>query len=242
VTESAAPLIELTDVVRSHGALRPLRVKTLRIVASDQVVLAGFDGAAAEAFVHLVIGATLPDEGTVRIAGTLTTEVAADTAWLSSLDRFGLVTDRALLLGALSIAANLAIPLTLLVDPMAPEVRQQVEALADAIELPRARLDESAGSLSAAERIRVHLARALAVRPEVLLLEHPTAALDGPDEGALFGALLAKVTGASECGWVALSEDRAFAEASGGRRLRLTPATGDLVRDDGGWRRWFGRG
>ena len=84
-------------------------------------------------FVHLVTGAALPDEGHVRVAGRDTREIATDTEWLKSLDRFGIVTHRAVLLDGLSVAANLALPLTVSIDPMPDDVRMRVERLANDI-------------------------------------------------------------------------------------------------------------
>ena len=49
---------------------------------------------------HLVTGAAVPDEGAVVVAGRDTRDIATDTEWLASLDRFGIVTDRAVLLDA----------------------------------------------------------------------------------------------------------------------------------------------
>ena len=61
-------------------------------------------------FVHLVTGASVPDEGAVKVAGRDTRDIATDTEWLTSLDRFGIVTHRAVLLDGMSVAANLALP------------------------------------------------------------------------------------------------------------------------------------
>jgi ABC-type lipoprotein export system ATPase subunit len=188
---------------------------------------------------HLITGAAVPDAGDVRIAGRSTRDVATDTEWLQSLDRFGLVTARAVLLDGMSVAANLALPLTLAIDPLAPAVRARVEALAGEVGLPSDRLEVKASRLTASERLRVHLARALALRPELLLLEHPTRPLTVEEERRAFGARLREVAAARRLGWLALSDDTAFARASGGRHLRVQagvviPARSGLLA------RWFG--
>ena len=121
-----APLIEITGVVKAYQSLRPLRIRDLRVNRSHRLVLTGFDAAAAEMFAYLVTGAALPDEGHVRVAGRDTREIATDTEWLTSLDRFGMVTHRAVLLEGMSVAANLALPFTLSIDPMAADVRARV--------------------------------------------------------------------------------------------------------------------
>lgn len=234
MTEPA--LIDITDLSKQYQGLRPLRIARLQVGRGDRYALAGFDAGAAEAFVLLVTGAALPDTGEIRVAGRSTREIATDTEWLLSLDRFGIVTARAVLIGALPIAANLALPMTLSIDPVPADVRQRVEGLAAEVGLPIARLADAASTLSADERVRVHLARALASDPVVLLLEHPTVGVEERAAEAL-GATLKQVAEARGVAWIALTEDDRFARASGGTRLRLKPATGELVRD-GFWRRW----
>jgi ABC-type transporter Mla maintaining outer membrane lipid asymmetry ATPase subunit MlaF len=223
-----APLIEIDRVVKRYQALRPLRIAQLRVARTDRIALFGLDEAAAEMFVHLVTGASLADEGDIRVAGRNTRDIRSDAEWLSSLDRFGIVTHRAVLIEAMSIGANLALPMTLSVDPMPDEIRRTVEALAVEVELPGERLDRPAGSLSPAERVRVHLARALALEPASVLLEHPTAGLD-PSAAAAFGEVLRRASARRDVGWVALTADQAFARASGGVAWHLTPASGEIA-------------
>ncbi len=110
---------------------------------SDRLALSGFDAAPPRLFVHLVTGAALPDEGDVSVDGHNTRDIATDTEWLASLDRFGIVTERAVLIDALPIAANLALPLTLAIDPMPEDVRASVEALAARVGLRAERLGDA---------------------------------------------------------------------------------------------------
>ena len=222
------PAIEMVGVSRRHAGPAPLRLRHLVVAAGDRRVIAGLDRGAAEMFVLLVTGAALPDEGTVRIDGRDTREISTDTAWLASLDRFGIVTERAVLIDKLPIQANVALPLTLSIDPMTDSVRAHVERLADEVGLARARLSAPAASLTASERLRLHLARALALDPGVLLLEHPTATLGDAAARAAFGETLRAVAEGRGLGWVALSDDVEFAQRSGGERQRLVAETGEV--------------
>ena len=147
------------------------------------------------------------------------------------------VTLRAVLLEKMTIAANLALPLTVAIDPMSPATRAEVEALAAVVGLPPARLDQEAASLSAAERVRVHLARALAPGPRLLLLEHPTTALNSAATSADLGATLRRAADARGLGWILITEDRALARAAGAPRFKLDAATGRL-RAERFWERW----
>lgn len=225
-----APLIEARGVSKDYGGPRPLRLARLSCEASARLVIGGFGRDGAEMFVHLVSGAALPDEGEIRIDGVATRDITTDTAWLASLDRFGLVSNRAVLVEAMPIAANLALPLTLAVEPMASEVRAEVEALARDVELALDRLDAPASSLTPVERLRVHLARAVAQRPQLVLLEDPTRSLSSVGDRTAFGRTLAAVAAARSLGWLALSDDDAFAEAAAGERWQVDPATGEVRR------------
>lgn len=224
---SHAAGIDMRGVIKHYPALRPLRIASLEAGPSDRLVLAGLDAGAAEVFINLITGAALPDEGEVIVGGRSTRNIATDTEWLASLDRFGIVTDRSVLLEKLSVVSNLALPLTLAIDPVPDEVRPRVDALGAEAGLDAARLEAPASTLTPQERVRVHLARALGPGPSMLLLEHPTARLDRP-AAAAFGRTLHEVSIRRELGWIAVSEDEAFAEAAGGRRLRLDGASGQL--------------
>lgn len=235
--DASTPLIEIARLRKNFGGLRPLRVNALRVAAGERLTLQGLDAEAAEMLVLLVTGASVPDEGEVRVAGRDTRAIATDTDWLVSLDVFGMVTSRAVLLDSLPLESNLALPLTLSIDPVAPEVRVAVAALAEEAGLAAAALTQPVAALTEADRVRVHLARALALNPQVLLLEHPTARLT-PAESTAFGRHLARIGERRALAWLALTEDDAFAAAAGGTRCRLAPGSGDVTAERKAWRLW----
>lgn len=221
-------LIDITGVRKHYGGLRPLRINALQVQPSERLTLRGLDVQAAEMLSLLITGAAVPDEGTIVVAGRDTRDIATDTEWLVSLDLFGLVTSRAVLLDTLTLEANLALPFTLSIDPIPEEVRRAVAELADEVGLGRERLSASVHSLSAADRVRVHLARALAVAPQVLILEHVTGTLEPADAEAL-GRTLVTIADDRNLAWVAISEDDAFVKALGGNVRALEPGSGDVV-------------
>lgn len=220
-------VIDIAGLRKQYGGLRPLRLNALAVAPGERVTVRGLDAEAAEMLMLIITGASLPDEGVVRIAGRDTRAIATDTDWLASLDVFGMVTARAVLLDSLALEANLALPLTLSVDPIPPDVRGVVTALALEAGLDVAALSRQVSTLSEADRVRVHLARALALDPQVLLLEHPTARLT-PDEASAFGRQLSEIGDRRKLAWLALSDDGAFAAAAGGRRCELIPASGEI--------------
>ena len=237
VMSEGEPLVELRSVVKDYRSLRPLRVAALNLHEGQTIALLGFDQAAAEVFVNIVTGAILPDTGEVRVLGQPTAAIADADAWVRTLDQFGLISERAVLLDRLTAAQNLAIPLSLELDDLPSEVRLRVQAIAEEVGIGAAELHQPLAALAPATLLRVRLGRALALSPKVLLAEHPNAALP-PDEVAGFAADLARVLAGRRLASLVLTADATFAAAVAEHVLTLQPATGELVRSRG-WRRWF---
>src|SRR5687768_11594587 len=114
----STPVLHIANVSKNYSALRPLRIQELSVGEGEVVAVSGFDAAAAELLVNLVTGASLPDQGTVTTFGRATAEIADGEAWLSSLERFGIVSQRAVMLEGATLLQNLALPLTLEIDPV----------------------------------------------------------------------------------------------------------------------------
>src|SRR5688572_4785702 len=91
-------IVSLRDVSKDYGGLRPLRVERLDLRQGETVALLGLDRAAASVLVDLVTAASLPDSGVVEILGKSTKEIADPDTWLRELDRFGILSERAVLL------------------------------------------------------------------------------------------------------------------------------------------------
>jgi ABC-type transporter Mla maintaining outer membrane lipid asymmetry ATPase subunit MlaF len=226
------PVLELSDVSKDYRGLRPLRIASFRVAAGERVAILGLDETAAEVFISLVTGASLPDRGEVRLFGRSTAAIADSADWLSVVDRFGIVSSRAVLLDTLTVAQNLAMPFTLDVDPLAPDVRERTEALAEEVGLPDATRDRPVGELDASGRFRVRLGRALALDPAIVVIEHPTAELSGQDVAAV-AARCRDVALARKTATITLTADRDFGERVANRVLALQPATGRL--SGAGW-------
>jgi ABC-type transporter Mla maintaining outer membrane lipid asymmetry ATPase subunit MlaF len=225
----SAPVIELTGVTKAYGALRPLRIESLALSPGDQTALLGLDQPAAEVLINLVTGASLPDTGVVRIFGRATSEITDGTDWLTTLDRFGIVSERAALLDGLTLIQNLAVPFSLEIEPPPPDIVRQATALATEVGLPALSLDRRAGDVDGASRMRVRLGRALAFNPGVLLLEHPSAALPRRDV-VPFACDVRATAERRAIAALTITADPEFAGAVSSLALALEPATGRLRR------------
>jgi putative ABC transport system ATP-binding protein len=220
-------VIHLAGVVKNVGGLRPLRVADLAVAIGERVALGGVDAPAAEALVNLITGAVLPDQGRINVAGTDTAAIADGDAWLASLDRFGIVSERAVLLESSTLLQNLALPLTLEIDAIPPEIKRRVESLATEVGLPVDRLGNQAATSTRGERMRALVARALALDPAILLLEHPSANV--PRElAAPLGRDLAAIIDRRRITALAITEDAEFAKPFASRWITVDGATGEV--------------
>ena len=220
-------VVQCAGVVKDYRGLRPLRLRDLQVPAEDRVVLSGLDVIGAEVVTNLINGATLPDEGAVVVFGQPTQSITDGEAWLAGLDRFGIVTARAVLLEGMSVRQNVALPLTIDIDPVPDALIPRVDALAAEAGIEATWLERPAHAVPVAIRMRIHLARSIALGPQLLLLEHPTAALEAEDRPA-FADDVRRIADARALTVVACSQDREFARRLAARHLQLHPGTGDL--------------
>jgi neutral amino acid transport system ATP-binding protein len=167
-----APLLEASGVVARYRDVDILRGVSIRVEAEELVAILGPNGAGKSTLLKAIVGLLRPRAGTVRLEGRELAGLAPE-----AIVRLGVayVPQVANVFPSLTVAENLAIA--------APRAggRAAVEAArAAALAVFPAlgpRLGQRAGSLSGGERQMLAMARALAGRPRLLLLDEPTAAL-----------------------------------------------------------------
>ena len=229
-------LVRLRGVSKDYRGLRPLRIESLDIHDGQVLAVVGVDQTMAEVLVDLITAAIVPDAGDVVVFGQGTRDIADRDAWLATLDRFGMLTERAVLLDQLSVQQNLALPFSLALDDLSSSVRERVAALAAELGLAD-RLTEAVATLPPLLRLRVRLGRALALNPRVVLAEHPNATLDD-DEQTAFATDLSRIAKARGAACLVLTASHRFARAAADDVFELQPGTGAL-KPSSGWRRWF---
>jgi ABC-type transporter Mla maintaining outer membrane lipid asymmetry ATPase subunit MlaF len=232
------PVVELSGVSKDYRGLRPLRIRQLTVSPGDRVAILGLDQPSAEVLLNLITGATLPDSGVVTAFGRGTDSIADSSEWLAFVDRFGIVSERAVLLEAMTVVQNLAIPFTLDIEPLAEPFRQKAIALATEARLGAEFHDARVGDLDPGRRARLRVARALALNPQVLLVEHLSAGIPRADVPDL-GEDIAEIATRRGIAVIAATADTEFARAIADRVLTIDPATGALA--DASSRGWFRR-
>lgn len=233
MTPATAPLIEIAALSKDYHGLRPLRIETLTLGEGEHTAILGLDRPMAETFINLVTGAALPDRGVVTIFGRPTSSIDDSAEWLAVVDRFGIVSERAVLLDALSVIQNLSIPFTLEIEPPPDDVRERAVALAREVGLEDHDWSRRVAELDASGRLRIRVGRALALDPTVLLLEHASAGLP-TDLVQTIGSHIRQIASRRACALIAVTADKEFAAAVASRVLTLEPATGRLTERRGG--------
>jgi ABC-type transporter Mla maintaining outer membrane lipid asymmetry ATPase subunit MlaF len=240
ISRAAHPdrVIRLNGVTKNYGGLRPLRIQSFELEPAQTVALIGLDRAAAEVLVNLITAATLPDSGDVETFGSPTHLITDSDTWFRSLDKFGIVSSRNPLVDELRVEQNLALPLTLDVGDMSPDLRRHAGRIAEEVGIAPGDRTKSMAAADATMRMRVRLGKALALDPAVLIAEHPNAEVP-PDEVGRLAAVLKRLAASRGIAMLVLTADQRFAAAVASRVLMLNPSTGELLRA-GGWFGWLG--
>jgi predicted ABC-type transport system involved in lysophospholipase L1 biosynthesis ATPase subunit len=226
--------LEISGVVKDYNGLRPLRIEQLTAQPGEQIALVGLDAPSAEVLVNLITGTTLPDRGEIRVFGERTADIQNGDAWMTFVDHLGIVSERAVLLDGLSVVQNLAIPFSLDVEPLSPDLRARALALAQEVGLEPSMFEAPVGGLEQASRVRVRLGRALALDPALVLIEHPSLNL-GRDQVAPLGRDIRATIAKRGASGLTLTADGDLAKTIADRALKLDPATGRLTALGASW-------
>jgi len=182
-----APAFRLCQVRREFSGRTLLEIPELEFPAGEVSALVGPNGAGKTTLLRILALLDPPSAGTVAFQG----EPAAWSGprWLELRRRITLVHQAPFLFRG-TVAQNVAFGLRVRGVPQSEWPRRVAEALA-LVDL-KGFEDRRAGSLSGGETQRVALARALAIEPEVLLLDEPTANVDA-SRLARLPALIAEI-------------------------------------------------
>jgi putative ABC transport system ATP-binding protein len=163
----------LEKVYRTGGGLevRALNGVDLDLYEGEMVVLLGASGSGKSTLLNILGGLDVPSQGTLAYRGLDITGADEKELTLYRRDAVGFIFQFYNLIPSLTARENVALITDIAADPMAPE-----EALS-LVDLGH-RLDHFPSQLSGGEQQRVAIARAIAKRPEVLLCDEPTGALD----------------------------------------------------------------
>src|ERR1700709_1989021 len=168
---AASAAIDAAHLVKVYKTTRAVDDVSFRIARGSITGLLGGNGAGKTTTIAMIMGLVLPTSGRIQVLGRPMPAQSADV-----LGRMNFESPYVDMPMRLTVRQNLTIFGRLYA---VPNLRERIEALAADLD-PREILDRPTGKLSAGQKTRVALAKALINQPDLLLLDEPTASLD-PD-------------------------------------------------------------
>ena len=175
--DSGAPAVAVQDLHKSFGSQKVLNGISLTVKRGETLAVLGRSGTGKSVLLRLVIGLEKPDSGSVGIHGKDIAGLSLDQLGAIRM-RMGFLFQHAALYDSLTVEQNVAFPLQhhrkrMSKSEQADRVRQLLAEVGMEDGFAKMPSDISGGMQK-----RVGLARALALEPDILLLDEPTAGLD----------------------------------------------------------------
>ncbi len=208
--------LELRDIVVRFGGITAVDGLSLKVHAGEIVGLIGPNGAGKTVTFNVITGIQKPDEGQVLLGGTDVTGAPPHTRTMMGLGRTFQIVQ---LFNGMTVRENLMVAGHKFTrsGPVSDALRlpsrrrslaqagERADAILSWLELSHL-ADEPADALPIGQARMVELARALVLRPDVLLLDEPASGLD-PSETGDFARLLAKIRSTIGCAILLVEHD-----------------------------------
>jgi ABC-type sugar transport system ATPase subunit/ribose/xylose/arabinose/galactoside ABC-type transport system permease subunit len=193
VTENTATLVEtessmiLTGISKYYSGVAALQDVSFDVRPGEVHALLGENGAGKSTLMNVASGTTQPDAGTISVGGE---QLAALTPPIAQALGIAIVHQHPAVLPDLTVAENirLAVPARFLDGPGSR--KQAMQAMLDDVG-SSAHLEDRVGNLTIAQKHLLELAKALVMKPKVLILDEPTAPLGQESVELLFARVRA---------------------------------------------------
>jgi phospholipid/cholesterol/gamma-HCH transport system ATP-binding protein len=170
------PVIEVTDLVREFHGRRVLNGLSFKVMKGDTMIIMGGSGCGKSTLLRHIIGSMKPTSGSIKLFGEEITGM--DERTLSKIRRrFGMLFQSGALLQSMTVGENVALPIVehSKLDPGIVDLMVKLKLeMVGLTGFEHLKPSEISGGM----KKRVGLARALALDPELLFSDEPTAGLD----------------------------------------------------------------
>jgi phospholipid/cholesterol/gamma-HCH transport system ATP-binding protein len=174
---ASEPIAEIEDLHKSFDNHEVLKGISFQVLKGETLVIMGGSGSGKTVLLRHVAGLVRPDRGRVTVFGQRIDGLSEEEL-LPIRRRMGYVFQGAALFDSISVFENVAYPLREHTSLREREIRERVLHFLSLVGLGEEVLPLLPSELSGGMRKRVGIARALAIEPEMLLFDEPTAGLD----------------------------------------------------------------
>ncbi len=217
--DSPASVVSVENVYKAFGGHKVLNGISLSVNRGETLAVLGRSGTGKSVLLRLIIGLDTPDSGAIRIHGQAIAGLALDRMG-EIRKKMGFLFQQAALYDSLTVQENVAFPLEHHRRDMSKSERvDRVRQLLAEVGLDRD-IDKMPSDISGGMQKRVGLARALALEPEILLLDEPTAGLD-PISSAEINELILKLQRERRMASIVVTHDLHSARTIAGRLALL---------------------
>lgn len=184
----AEPIITFRNVHKAFGSLRIYEGLALDVYPGETLTIIGGSGVGKSVMLKLLIGLLPYDDGEIRVFGEEVSQME-DSALLRLRSRVAMLFQGAALFDSMTVEENIKYPLREHRWGTEQQMDHRVEEVLEMVDMPGIQHKKPA-QLSGGMRKRVGLARAIAMKPEVILYDEPTTGLDPINVRRINGLIL----------------------------------------------------
>ncbi|GGK09038.1 amino acid ABC transporter ATP-binding protein [Pseudomonas matsuisoli] len=170
-----APIVSIRDVRKFYGSLEVLKGISLDVLKGQVVCIIGPSGSGKSTLIRCINGLSDVQQGSISVAGTEVNDARLDVVALRR--KVGIVFQQYNLFPHKTVLENVMLAPRLVLKESRASAEQRAKALIAKVRLT-GKEDAYPGELSGGQQQRVAIARSLAMRPEIMLFDEVTAALD----------------------------------------------------------------
>lgn len=207
--KASSPLVSLRDLHLSFGTNHVLKGIDLEVQRGQAVSIIGPSGSGKSTILRCITGLLQTQRGTIQVGATEVNKLATEADRIELRKRVGFVFQQYNLFPHLSVLENLVIAPRKVLGVSGAEAEQQARALLAKVRMEH-KADAYPGQLSGGQQQRVAIARALAMRPELILFDEVTSALDPETVGEVLTVIRELTEEGMTC--VLVTHEMRFAE------------------------------
>ncbi|WP_341523798.1 amino acid ABC transporter ATP-binding protein [Pseudomonas sp. G.S.17] len=209
IETASQPLVSLRDLHLSFGSNHVLKGIDLDVQRGQAVSIIGPSGSGKSTILRCITGLLPTQRGTIRVGDTEVDKLANEAQRIELRKRVGFVFQQYNLFPHLSVLENLVIAPRKVLGRNRADAEQEARALLAKVRMEQ-KADAYPGQLSGGQQQRVAIARALAMRPQLILFDEVTSALDPETVGEVLTVIRELTEEGMTC--VLVTHEMRFAE------------------------------